>query len=135
MNKLKEQMNAEIKRAVNKYNSAVFILNGGSFTKAIELYDFIMTSGEASYLFLKENQDNNYQKFKKSMIGAECVFLCPSDPAMHKRRGEIVDDLDEGALVVIELYEPYLCDLCRDDHYTLAAPPHMIELASEFLLV
>lgn len=41
MNKniLKEQMNASIQKAVNKYNSAVFILNGGAVNKAIELYN------------------------------------------------------------------------------------------------
>ena len=31
-----------------------------------DLYDFIMTSGEASYLFLQDNQNNNYQEFKKN---------------------------------------------------------------------
>lgn len=33
-NKLKEVLNKEIDRALNKYNSAVFILNGGTTTEA-----------------------------------------------------------------------------------------------------
>jgi hypothetical protein len=39
-NRLKEQMNIAIGKAVDKYNSAVFILNGGSVNKAVELYNF-----------------------------------------------------------------------------------------------
>jgi len=36
-------------------------------------YDFIITSGEASYLFLKENEENNFQKYGKNYyyIGPE----------------------------------------------------------------
>ena len=40
MNKLKEQMNEEIKIAVAKYNSSVFILNGGTAKESKKLYGF-----------------------------------------------------------------------------------------------
>jgi len=31
-----------------------------------DLYDFIITSGEASYLYLKKNQNNNFSEFKEN---------------------------------------------------------------------
>jgi len=44
-----------------------------SFGVTADLYDFILTSGECTYLFLEENQNNNFQNFKKNYysIGPE----------------------------------------------------------------
>lgn len=40
MNKLKERINHEIKTIMNKYNAAVYVLNGGSTTKALALFNY-----------------------------------------------------------------------------------------------
>jgi bisphosphoglycerate-dependent phosphoglycerate mutase len=78
MNKLKEQMNVEVKRVINKYNSAVFVLNGGSFTKAIELYGFKCPSKTLRAMCIKANekgytklvqQDKNKREWVSSYDG------------------------------------------------------------------
>ena len=38
-NFLKDRVNHEIKTIMNKYNAAVFVLNGGSTTKALALFN------------------------------------------------------------------------------------------------
>ena len=40
MNKLKERVNHEIKTIMNKYNAAVYVLNGGSTMKALALFNY-----------------------------------------------------------------------------------------------
>ena len=40
MNKLKKQMEREIKTILNKYNASVFVLNGGSTTKALAMFNY-----------------------------------------------------------------------------------------------
>jgi len=64
-NKLKKMMEAEVKRVVNKYNSAVFILNGGTVTKAIELYDFKCPSKTLRAMCIKVDADG-YESLRRT---------------------------------------------------------------------
>jgi predicted alpha/beta superfamily hydrolase len=59
-NKLKEQMNKEIRVAINKYNAAVFVLNGGSATKALAKFNHNI-GGKAIRVFCKRANPDGYR--------------------------------------------------------------------------
>ena len=60
MNKLKERMNHEIKTIINKYNAAVFVLNGGSTTRALAEFKCNI-AGKALRCFCKNANPDGYK--------------------------------------------------------------------------
>ena len=60
MNKLKERMNHEIKISINKYNAAVFVLNGGSTTKALAEFNYNV-AGKALRGFCRSANPDGYK--------------------------------------------------------------------------
>lgn len=53
-----------LSNAPRRSNRVATVLAGFGIHK--ELYDFIMTSGEATYIFLEENQNSNFSKFGRN---------------------------------------------------------------------
>lgn len=53
-----------LSNAPRRAKKVIATLENFGITK--KFYDFVMTSGEATYLFLKENQDSNFHKFGKN---------------------------------------------------------------------
>ena len=64
VNKLKEIMNAEISRAVNKYNAAVFVLNGNSTTKALETFKYNV-GGKALRILCRDSNPDAYNELRE----------------------------------------------------------------------
>ena len=59
-NALKERMNHEIKTIINKYNAAVFVLNGGSTTKALAEFNYNI-AGKSLRGFCRSANVNGYK--------------------------------------------------------------------------
>ncbi len=57
-------MNHEIKTIINKYNAAVFVLNGGSTTKALALFNYNV-AGKSLKGFCNSANPDGYKKLKE----------------------------------------------------------------------
>ena len=64
MNKLKERMNHEIKIIINKYNAAVFVLNGGSTTRALAEFNYNV-GGKSLRGFCKSANPEAYKSLQE----------------------------------------------------------------------
>lgn len=63
-NLLKDRMNHEIKTIINKYNAAVFVLNGGSTTKALSKFNYNV-AGKSLRGFCNSANPEAYKKLKE----------------------------------------------------------------------
>ena len=63
-NKLKERMNHQIKVIINKYNAAVFVLNGGSTTKALAKFNYNV-AGKALNVFCENANPEGYKTLRE----------------------------------------------------------------------
>jgi len=64
LNKLKERMSHEIKTINNKYNAAVFVLNGGSTTKALAEFNYNV-GGKSLKGFCKSANPEGYKTLQE----------------------------------------------------------------------
>lgn len=55
----------EISRAVSKYNAAVFVLNGGSTTKALTIYGYSV-GGSTLKIMCRDANPEHYKKIRET---------------------------------------------------------------------
>jgi len=90
LNKLKERMNHEIKIIINKYNAAVFVLNGGSTTKAVVEFNYNV-GGKSLRGFCKSADPDAYKALqevdeKKSWFSEYSKTWYYDDVYLHELR-------------------------------------------------
>jgi len=89
-NKLKEQMNKEIKIIINKYNAAVFVLNGGSIKDAIAKYS-VKCPGKATRSLCKNSNPDFYNSLASQEKNKVYYTNCNGDERFYTTEVKLQD--------------------------------------------